>query len=149
VPLFLLLSAGACLSQPPTTPARKRAILFCCPGENRYGYVGYDYMQSLVQAGFTVDYIEGAAGLTWDKVKHYNVLFVFDFPARGGGSPSFAAQPPWLPDYWAVLDKFLQAGGGVLLHYCPFYGGGTPNDLLKEGGGSSPCCGCATPPCSR
>ena len=138
VPLFLLLSAGAGLSQSPTTPERKPAILFCCPGENRYGYVGYGYMQALVKAGFIVDYIEGAPGLTWDKVKNYNVLVVYDFPAREAGAESgatsFALQPPWLADYWAVLDKFLQAGGGVFLHYCPFYGGAAPNDLLKEWG---------------
>ena len=136
-PLVLLgmLSTGAGFCQPAPAPAHRPAILFCCPGENRYQYVGYDYMQSLAQAGYTVDYIESAGELTWDKVKQYNVLFVFDFPAKGvGGSSSFAMQPPWLPDYWAVLDKFLKAGGGVFLHYCPFYGGAAPNDLLQQWG---------------
>jgi hypothetical protein len=33
-----------------------------------------------------------------------------------------------------VLDKFLQAGGGIFLHYWTFYGGAAPNDLLKEWG---------------
>ncbi|HEY3397624.1 MAG TPA: hypothetical protein VGM19_08200 [Armatimonadota bacterium] len=134
---LLLLAAGACFAQTPAPAAQKPAILFCCPGENRYEYVGYDYMQSLVQAGFTVDYLEGSAPLTWDKVKNYNVLFVFDFPATGLNqleSSSFQPQPPWLADYWAVLDKFLKAGGGIFLHYCPFYGGAAPNDLLKQWG---------------
>jgi hypothetical protein len=99
--LIPLLSAGACFGQ--TAGAEHRpAILFCCPGENRYEYAGYDYMQALVRAGFTVDYIEGSAELTWDGVKNYNVLFVYDFPARGpdnlAGS-SFLPQPPWLADY--------------------------------------------------
>jgi hypothetical protein len=137
--LFVLPAAGAALGQTPAPAPKKPAILFCLPGENRYGYAGYDYMQNLAKAGYAVDFIEGAAGLTWDKVKNYNVLFVYDFPARGpeaetGIATSFAMQPPWLADYWAVLDKFLKAGGGVFLHYCPFYGGTAPNDLLKEWG---------------
>ena len=134
---LLLLSAGAALSQPPAAP-RQPAILFCLPGENRAGYVGYDYLQSLVKAGYAVDYLEGSAPLTWDKVKNYNVLFVYDFPARGPdaatGVTSFPMQPPWLAAYWAVLDKFLKAGGGVFLHYFPDYGGGAPNDLLQQWG---------------
>ena len=39
-------------------------------------------MQALARAGFVVDYIEGAKEMTWDKVKSYNVLVVYDFPAR-------------------------------------------------------------------
>ncbi len=137
VTLFVLSCAVAVAQEGPG-PGKKPAILFCCPGENRYDYVGYDYMQALEQAGFVVDYIEGAKDLTWDKVKNYNVLFVYDFPARGPDaeamSTSLAMRPPWLADYWAVLDRFVKAGGGVFLHYWPFWGGAAPNDLLQQWG---------------
>lgn len=134
--LLLLLAGAAALAQ--EAPAAKPAILFCCPGENRYAYAGFDYMQSLEKAGFVVDYLEGARELTWDRVKDYNVLVVYDFPPRGPGAPaessSFAPRPPWLADYWAVLDRFLKSGGGLFLHYWPFFGGAAPNDLLQEWG---------------
>ena len=118
--------------------AKKPAILFCCPGENRYGFVGFDYMQELVKAGFEVDYIEGSEPLTWEKVSKYNVLFVYDFPPSDASaeevSSLFALQPPWRREYFGILDRFLKAGGGVFLHYDPGYGGEAPNELLKEWG---------------
>jgi hypothetical protein len=116
-------AAPAPAPAPPVPP--QPAILFCCSGENRYGWVSYTYMQALHQAGWTVDYIEGFPALTWDKVQHFNVLFVYDFPANDDKS---------LPAYWAVLNKFLQAGGGIFLHYSPGYGGTAPNSLLKQWG---------------
>jgi len=116
----------------------KPAILFCCPGENRYEYAGYDYMRELVKAGFEVDYIEGSKELTWEKVSKFNVLFVYDFPPSGSDAESisslFALQPPWRREYFEILDRFLKAGGGVFLHYHPGCGGQAPNDLLKQWG---------------
>ncbi len=137
--LLTLTALGLALSsawaQP---PAAKPALLFCCPGENRYEYAGYDYMRALTDAGFAVDYLEGSAELTWDRVKNYNVLFIYDFPPPGPESdPSyslFALQPPWVEDYFGVLDRFLKAGGGLFLHYCPSYGAAAPNQLLKAWG---------------
>ena len=140
---FLILFAGVWAFLPvPISKgaevAKKPAILFCCPGENRYGYVGFDYMQKLVRAGFEVDYIEGAAELTWEKVSRFNVLFVFDFPPTGPDAEStsslFDMQPPWRRDYFEILDRFVKAGGGVFLHYDPGCGGDAPNDLLKGWG---------------
>ncbi len=133
-----LLLAPACFAQTPEAQ-RKPAILFCCPGENRYEYAGYDYMQSLTQAGYVVDYIEGGKDLTWEKVKNYNVLFVYDLPAKGPNVESklvgaFGPNPPWQAEYWAVLNKFLQAGGGIMMYYYPHVGGAAPNDLFKEWG---------------
>jgi len=140
----LLLLAAALLSFGPRftsgqaladEAARKPSILFSCPGENRYQYVGFDYMRSLVNAGFEVDYIEGSEELTWERVKDFNVLVVLDFPpARGGHGTLFAARPPWLEEYFGVVGRFLKAGGGVFLHYSPHYGGTAPNHLLKPWG---------------
>lgn len=118
--------------------AKKPAILFCCPGDDRYEYVGFDYMQELVKAGFEVDYIENSKELTWDKVSKFNVLFVYDFPPSGPDAENlsslFAMDPPWRREYFGILDRFLKAGGGVFLHYYPGYGGEAPNDLLKQWG---------------
>jgi hypothetical protein len=115
--------------------AKRPAVLFCCPGENRYEYVGYDYMRSLAKAGFEVDYIEGAKPMTWERVKPFNVLVVLDFPASKGGPPTqFAKRPPWLEAYFGVVKRFVEAGGGLLLHYSPGYGGVAPNKLLQPWG---------------
>ncbi|NQU38812.1 MAG: hypothetical protein HQ523_02560 [Lentisphaerae bacterium] len=122
----------------PASAPKKPSILFSCAVENRYGYVGYDYMEDLAAKGWTVDYIEGAKELTWDKVKGYNVLVVFNFPQAGPvepvGSTLFAPKPPWAKAYVDVLDKYVQAGGGLFLHYCSGFGGVAPNELLKPWG---------------
>ncbi|HEY3397171.1 MAG TPA: hypothetical protein VGM19_05860 [Armatimonadota bacterium] len=140
---LLLWGVGAACAQettaaPAAAAARKPAVLFCCPGENRYEYVGYDYLKALAAQGFAVDYLEGSAELTWDRVKNFNVLVIYDFPAASQDDPttytSFAIQPPWRAEYFAVVDRFLKAGGSVFLHYCPFWGGVAPNDLLKQWG---------------
>ncbi|HEY3331874.1 MAG TPA: hypothetical protein VGK19_17720 [Capsulimonadaceae bacterium] len=131
VNLFAPLPAAA-----QTPPARKPAILFCCPGENRYAWAGYEYMRDLQQQGFEVDYIEGQAALTWDKAKNYNVLFVYGFPAVSAGADAEAAlfdmKPPYQAEYFAVIDRFIKAGGGVYLQYESRFG--APDDLLKQWG---------------
>ncbi|MCG2659373.1 MAG: hypothetical protein L6437_03895, partial [Kiritimatiellae bacterium] len=111
--VFFASVIALCVSADQTRAADapgKPAILFCCPGENRYGYAGYDYMQALQKAGWIVDYIEGSAPLTWDRVKKFNVLVIIDFPPRPEDAPQqslFAHQPPWLDEYFAVMDRFL------------------------------------------
>lgn len=133
--LGLCLLAGSCGAEGP----RKPSILFSCPNENRYYFVGYDYMQALVKAGFEVDFIEGAKELAWDRVKNFNVLVVLDFPAPGPGADEMSTEfsshvPPWLDEYFGVVDRFLKAGGSVFLHYDPMRGGQAPNHLLKPWG---------------
>jgi hypothetical protein len=95
-------------------------------------------MREVAKAGFAVDYIEGAQGFTWERVKKYNVIVVLDFPsanADGNGYTQFSpGDAGRLNDYFAVLDKFRSAGGGILVHYSPGCGGGAPNDLLKSWG---------------
>jgi hypothetical protein len=116
----------------------KPSILFAVPGENRYAYVGFDYMRAVANAGFAVDYIEGAQGFTWDRIKKYNVVVILDFPAANADSAIYSQFSPSeagrLNDYFAVLDKFRAAGGGILLHYSPSTGGGAPNQLLNQWG---------------
>lgn len=134
--LVLLVAAcsllmGSCRA---AEAAKKPSILFCCPHENRYSLVEYDYMQSLVKAGFEVDYLEGQAALTWDRVKNYNVFFVYGLPPVDEHDDEFLflTRPPWAADYFAVLDRFLKAGGGVFLSFTNGYG--EPNHLIKPWG---------------
>lgn len=134
-----LMLGGTCYGEAkPAQPggSGKPAVLFSCPGENRYQYVGYDYMRELVKAGFEVDYCEGSAQLTWDRVKKYNVLVVLDFPPRDekDAGTNFGKYPPWLTDYFAVVERFHKEGGGILFHYSCGIGGLAPNDLLKSWG---------------
>jgi hypothetical protein len=58
---FAWLLVGMVLPIQAQEAARKPSILFCCPGENRYYFAGYDYMRALADAGFEVDYLEGSA----------------------------------------------------------------------------------------
>jgi len=67
--------------------------------------------------------------LTWERLKHYNALVLVDFPREGqvtnepsGGPGSGANQERTL----ALLDRYLEAGGGVMLnllqhHYDPTF----------------------------
>ncbi len=120
---------------PLAAEARKPSILFSCPGENRYEYVGFDYMRELAKQGFEVDFTENALELTWERVRKFDVLVVLDFPIERAGQHSlFAQRHRKLNEYFAVLKKFLAAGGGIFLHYSPHYGGTAPNHLLKEWG---------------
>jgi hypothetical protein len=116
----------------------KPSILFAVPGENRYFLVGFDYMRAVANAGFAVDYVEGAQDLTWERVKKYNVVVVLDFPGANqklNGYTLFQESAAGhLNDYFGVLEKFRAAGGGVLIHYSPSAGGGAPNGLLKQWG---------------
>lgn len=133
--LALIATASwSAAGEPAAPPPRKPAILFCSPGPIRYEAVGFDYMRMLAARGFEVDYIEGSGELTWDRARHFNVLVVIAFPQRdkGGQAFLFAPQPPWLDEYFGVVDRFVKAGGGVLLHYTN--AGWAPNDKLKEWG---------------
>lgn len=136
--LLLVLALTVSIRLTAEEAVKKPSILFCCPGENRYEYVGYDYLQELVKAGFAVDYLEGSAPLTWEKIRKFNVLFVYDFPPAGPDAESissnFGMYPPWRREYFELLDRFVKAGGGVFLHYSPGWGGQAPNDLLKAWG---------------
>jgi len=132
---LLVVGAALQMAAPAEGAAHKPAILFSCPGENRYEYVGFDYMRSLVKAGFEVDYIEGAKPMTWERVKRFNVLVVLHFPASKEGEETlFARRPPWLAQYFGVVKRFAEAGGGVFFHYNPHYGGLAPNKLLEPWG---------------
>ncbi|MBI3990552.1 MAG: hypothetical protein HY350_00225 [Candidatus Omnitrophica bacterium] len=137
---LVLLGAGWNTDVRAAGEEKKPAVLFSCPNENRYEFVGYDYMKSLVNEGVEVDYVEFAAELTWERIKNYNVVVIMDFPyAKGTLEKSdigswFPNVPPYLDDYFAVLDRFLKAGGGVFLHYNPYFYVRAPNHLLKPWG---------------
>jgi hypothetical protein len=63
------------------------------------------------------------------------VLFIFGFPPKDTGDPEFLFRhfAPWQGEYFAMVERFLKAGGGVILHHTNAFGD-IPNDLLKGWG---------------
>jgi hypothetical protein len=101
-----------------TTPALwagqpKPAILVDTWG----GSLDYGCVQALQERGFVLDAVAHHE-LTWERLKQFNVLVLMDFPQAGkvtknwGGGP---ARGPNLEETLALLDRFLKAGGGVLV----------------------------------
>ncbi len=120
----------------PLTQAQeaKPAILFASPGEMRYASVGFDYLRELAAAGFEVDYTEGSAQLTWEKVQAYNVVVIVTFPPVDEHDAQWlhAPRPPFADAYMEVLHRFVQAGGGLLMQITNAGMSHIPNDFLKK-----------------
>jgi hypothetical protein len=80
------------------------AILFASPQGAAYGYVDLGYLGELHAKGFEVDYTEALAELTWERLARYHALVLYEYPAREAGKVTAD-----------LVDRYLQAGGGVLL----------------------------------
>ncbi len=107
----LLVACAAAGAQ--ETPGPRPAVLV----DNWGGSVDTQYMQYLSAQGLVLDAITHDQ-LTWERLQQYNVLVLMDFPQRDkvtvnyGGGP---ASGPNLADTLALIDRFLQAGGGVMI----------------------------------
>jgi hypothetical protein len=66
------------------------------------------HVQHLQQAGFQVDMAE-AAKLTWDRLKQYNVVVLYNLPQPGAGG----AWPQEFAGIPELFHKYVDAGGGL------------------------------------
>jgi hypothetical protein len=94
----------------------KPAILFCSPQGLTGGWIDLEYLRELHERGFEVDYTEAPADVTWERIHRYNALVLYTTPEAMKletlmGTPN----PEGGPAFVALIEKFLQAGGGVLL----------------------------------
>ena len=96
------LVACALLAAAASAFAANPSVLVCSPMGASMGYLDLDYAKELVQAGIEVDYTDNLGQVTWDRVKHYNVLLLYGLPAAEAG-------------FVATVNKFVAAGGGVFL----------------------------------
>ena len=92
-----------CLAAP-LYAASRPAILFVSPRGAAYGYVDLDYLTELHERGFDVDYTHKLDELTWERIEPFNVIVVYELP-KGEEEASTVA----------LVDRYLKAGGGVLL----------------------------------
>ncbi len=126
--LFILASLLTGLSLNPSVPAAETsnpAILFCTPrGIASRPYLDLDWLREIHQQGFEPDYIDSVEEFTWDRIRQYNILVLFEAPPEGKGFPwgknfigshLFPAGVLSLEDYIGLVDRFLEAGGGVYL----------------------------------
>jgi hypothetical protein len=106
----LLLWAGVAVAQNP-------AVLVVSPQSGVAGWADLDYLGELRSAGFEVDYTDKTADFTWDRIRAYNVLIIYAVPPPPGVDawPFNGTQPIYQSDFIALVERFLQEGGGVLL----------------------------------
>ncbi|MCX7597652.1 MAG: hypothetical protein N2512_02110 [Armatimonadetes bacterium] len=85
------------------------AILFC-------GSVDRDYLRELQQKGFEVDYTESLSEATWDRISKFNVLVIFGTPdAYAVVYANEKSSPERVQSFVSLIERYLEAGGGVLL----------------------------------
>ena len=96
---------------------RKPAVLIAAWDTRRY--VDLDYLKSLEKAGFRVDFLESWRDFSLERIKGYNAVMMFSFPAKGeqtndpngGMNPGINAE-----ETLAALKEYLALGGGVFLN---------------------------------
>ncbi len=96
------------------------AILFATPkgSDTSHCWVDWAWLKELHEAGFEIDLTEdkGLDELTWERVKHFNVLFLYasqdalDRQWRG-----LASDPEKIRRFQELITRFTEAGGGLFL----------------------------------
>ncbi len=111
--------AGTSLSE--EALERKPAILFVTPNvssDTSHAYVDWNWLNELHEAGFEVDVRDedGMEAMTWERVRHFNVLFLYSSPdallRQWQGRPSDAEK---VRVFQEILRRFTAAGGGLFL----------------------------------
>ena len=87
------------------------SILICAP-QSGYGWVDFTYLKELYQKGFEVDYTEDLKEITWDRIKNYNVLVLFQAPFY---SWIHQGKSKYDKEFQSLMERYVSAGGGVLL----------------------------------
>jgi len=99
-----------------TTAPAKPSVLFCTPkGIANRPYLDLDWLREIHNMGFQPDYLDDISEFTWDRIRRYNVLVIYGAPAAGKGQKSFqfAKDGMRLKEYVELIERYLQAGGGV------------------------------------
>ena len=94
------------------------SILFCSPQgvDGDWGWIDLEYLRELHAQGLEVDYTNNLDEITWDRIRHYNVLLLYATPDGWAvgmrGQPS---SPARIKRFVALMERYLAAGGGVFL----------------------------------
>lgn len=124
LPLLVALTT-ATVASGVSSSAGKPAVLFCSPQGADGGWADLEYLKNLsaaegINADLTVDWTLAPPhmNLTWSRVRQYNALVLFGEPAGIIGcmtNNQTAAPRGEGPEFSAVVQRFMAAGGGVLM----------------------------------
>ncbi|MBU4366480.1 MAG: hypothetical protein KKF10_05050, partial [Verrucomicrobia bacterium] len=140
--LMLLASPLLAQQQPARQPQAKRPAVLLLP-DNKPDFT---YLNELHAKGFDIDYgISKEKPLTWERLKQFNCIVLTEIPLMNNTRSRWHPWrfPPYRDEFFALLDRFLAAGGGVLLlldtadtNVSPAYE--THNMLLERWGAKLP-----------
>ncbi len=109
---ILFLACGMVLSVS-GAPGRKPAVLFIGNGGGR---CNFELARKFSAAGFALDVLPRGGRLSWERARRFNVIVIEGL----GRANADSSLPPRLRETLDVLDRFLAAGGGVLM--LPYFG---------------------------
>jgi hypothetical protein len=88
------------------------SVLICNGRDWPSQFVDYGYLRELHEHGSQIEATEGQR-LTWDRISKFHCLVLYNLQADQaktiyGAMPG----PPFRPEFQALLDRYLKAGGG-------------------------------------
>ena len=116
VSLFVGFAVPTMAGNPPSSSGP--SILFCTPkGVALRPYLDLDWMGEIHGLGFEPDYTELSTELTWERISQYNVLVLYGVPEQDIGERNFLfpGEGPRLDEYVRLVERYLDAGGGVFM----------------------------------
>jgi len=138
--LFLLSYAPGISGKLCAENITRPAVLFVSPRGLMGGWVDLDYLNELHRQRFEVDFTERQGDFNWDRIKKYNSLVLFSCPSAKGEDSLLhqAKEPPYRPDFIALVERYLSEGGGVFLMAKSAGGDYAFYDLIKTWGARIP-----------
>ena len=114
VSLTLCLLAGAALWAQPPAAGKAPAVLIWTADNTWAGRsVDYPYLRELHERGFNIEANEGTP-MTWERLKQFNCVVLYHVPPDPGAKAVGMAGPPYRPEFLGLLQRYWEAGGGVL-----------------------------------
>ncbi|HID21444.1 MAG TPA: hypothetical protein EYP14_03480, partial [Planctomycetaceae bacterium] len=120
----LLVVAGVVLAAgvaETSAESDRPAVLVCSPNGTWDPRVDLNWLKELKQRGWEPDYLDNHGDFTWERIKRYNVLVLYGCPPERRGQAhtfGYPNRPPYQPEYLALIERYLEAGGGV---FCMAY----------------------------
>jgi len=116
VKIALLVPVIALLGAESTVAAEKPGVLVHAVRGQHNGGVDLGWLKDLQASGFEVDYTDLHGHFTWERIRQYNCLVLVTCPAPTADQTheSRILKPPFRKEFLALVDRFLQQGGGVL-----------------------------------
>jgi len=89
------------------------------------------YLNELHQRGFHVDFLDSTSHFTWERIRQYTSLVVYDVPYPEG-HPEARAPGPYREEFIDLLGRYIEAGGGVLLMKANYLADDNVRPLLDQ-----------------